>query len=52
MNLNTPEIITVIVIAAAIIVFLIWRNIKDGKDIDPELTDELEKVKKEQDNAR
>ncbi len=52
MNLNTPEIITIIVIAAAIIVWLIWRNLKDEKDIDPELTDELEKNKKRQDNIK
>ena len=52
MNLNSPEIIVIIVIAAAIIIFLIWRNLKDEKDIDPELTDELEKSKKRQDNIK
>jgi len=52
MNLNTPEIVIIIVIAAAIIVFLIWRNLKDEKDIDPGLTDELEKSKKRQDNVK
>ncbi|WP_448699793.1 hypothetical protein ACFGVR_22015 [Mucilaginibacter sp. AW1-3] len=52
MSLNTPETIIVIVIAAAIIIFLIWRNLKDEKDIDPELTDELEKSKKRQENIK
>jgi len=52
MNLNTVEIIIVIAIAAAIIIFLVWRNLKDEKDIDPELTDELEKSEKRQDNIK
>jgi len=52
MSLNTPETIIVIVIAVAIIFFLIWRNLKDEKDIDPELTDELEKNKKKQGNIK
>jgi preprotein translocase subunit YajC len=52
MSLNTLEIIIVIAIAAAIIIFLIWRNLKDEKDIDTELTDELEKSEKRQDNIK
>jgi len=52
MNLNTPEVIVVIVIAVAIIIFLIWKNIRDEQDTDPELTDELKKSKKRQDNIK
>jgi len=52
MSLNTPETIVVIIIAAAIIIFLVWRNLNDEKDIDPELTDELKKNKKRQDNIK
>ena len=52
MSLNTPEVIVVIIIAVAIIIFLIWRNMKDEQDADPELTDELEKRKKRQDNIK
>jgi uncharacterized membrane protein len=51
MNLSSPTIIVIIVIAVIIIIFLAWRNLKDEKDNDPKLTDELEKIKKEQDKT-
>jgi len=41
------EIIIVIILSIAFIVYLTRRNLKDEKDIDPELTKALEDAKKE-----
>jgi uncharacterized protein YneF (UPF0154 family) len=40
------EIIVIIVLAIAFIIYLVRRNIKDEKDINPELTKALKDVEK------
>ncbi len=45
--MENPIIILVIVVAVIIILLLIWRNKKDRKDPEHELTDELEKKGKQ-----
>lgn len=45
--MESPIIIPVVIVAAIILIFLIWRNNKDKSDINTELTDELAKKKHE-----
>lgn len=44
------EIISIVILAIAFIIYLMRRNIKDEEDIDPELTKALEDTKKDQKN--
>ncbi len=34
----------IVVIAVLFILFLMWKNLRDEKDVNPDLTDELEKT--------
>jgi short subunit fatty acids transporter len=42
------EIVIIVVLAIALILYLMRRNIKDEEDIDPELTKAFKDVDKEQ----
>ena len=41
--MNWPVIIIVAVLLIALIVFLVWRNIKDEKDMEAKLNDDYHK---------
>ncbi|RKR83427.1 hypothetical protein BDD43_3635 [Mucilaginibacter gracilis] len=45
--METTVIVIIVLLALAFIFFLIRRNAKDENDINPDLTDELEKRKSE-----
>ena len=50
--MESPFIIPIVIIAVIVLILLIWRNATDKTDINPELTDELEKQKKQNEEAR
>ena len=50
--MESPFIIPIVIIAVIVLILLIWRNAKDKTDINPELTDELEKQRKQNEEAR
>lgn len=52
MENNIILIAIVFLLAIAFIIFLIRRNVKDEQDINPDLTDELEKKKNEQNRIK